>query len=70
MTWLLCLTGSKRFVKYGVKDSTHSNENFLKHLNLYEPQHEKTCLREFPTRPDINRPAQPQKLARVLKFRP
>ena len=27
------------------------------------------CLRESPTRPDINRPAQPQKLARVLKFR-
>ena len=26
-------------------------------------------LREFPTRPDTNRPAQPQKLARVLKFR-
>ena len=24
---------------------------------------EKTCLREFPTRPDTNRPAQPQKLA-------
>ena len=33
-----------------------------------EPQHDKTCLREFPTRPDTNRPAQPQKLARVLKF--
>ena len=28
-----------------------------------------TCLREFPTRPDTNRPAQPQKLARVLNFR-
>ena len=27
------------------------------------------CLREFPTRPDTNRPAQLQKLARVLKFR-
>ena len=27
------------------------------------------CLREFPTRPDTNRPAQSQKLARVLKFR-
>ena len=33
-----------------------------------EPRHDKTCLREFPTRPDANRPAQPQKLARVLKF--
>ena len=28
---------------------------------LYEPRHDKTCLREFPTRPDTNRPAQPQK---------
>ena len=27
------------------------------------------CLREFPTRPEANRPAQPQTLARVLKFR-
>ena len=35
---------------------------------LYELRHEKMCLREFPTRPDTNRPAQPQKLARVLKF--
>ena len=30
---------------------------------LFEPRHEKTCLRESPTRPDTNRPAQPQKLA-------
>ena len=36
--------------------------------STYEPQHDKTCLREFPTRPDTNRPAQPQRLARVLKF--
>ena len=36
---------------------------------LYEPRHDKMCLREFPTRPDTNRPAQPQQLARVLKFR-
>ena len=34
-----------------------------------EPRHDKTCLREFPTRPDTNWPAQPQKLAGVLKFR-
>ena len=34
-----------------------------------EPRHEKTCLREFPTTPDANRPAQPQELARILKFR-
>ena len=36
---------------------------------LLKPRHDKTCLREFPTRPDTNWPAQPQKLARVLKFR-
>ena len=35
---------------------------------LSEPRHEKTCLREFPTRSDSNRPAQPQKLAWGLKF--
>ena len=34
-----------------------------------EPRHDKTCLREFPTRSDTNRPAQPLKLARVLTFR-
>ena len=34
-----------------------------------EPRHDKMCLRKFPTKPDTNRPAQPQKLARVLKFR-
>ena len=34
----------------------------------FESRHDKTCLREFPTWPDTNRPAQPQKLARVLKF--
>ena len=33
-----------------------------------EPRHDKTCLREFPTRPDTNWPAQPRKLSRVLKF--
>ena len=37
--------------------------------NVFEPRHDKTCLLEFPTRPDTNRPVQPQKLARVLKFR-
>ena len=34
-----------------------------------EPRHYKTCLQEFPTRLDTNWPAQPQKLARFLKFR-
>ena len=32
-------------------------------LHRNEPRHEKMCLRESPTRPDNNRPAQPQKLA-------
>ena len=36
---------------------------------LNKPRHDKTCFREFLTTPDTNRPAQPQKLARVLKFR-
>ena len=36
---------------------------------IFEPRLVKTCLREFLTRPDTNQPAQPQKLARVLKFR-
>ena len=31
--------------------------------NTFEPRHNKTCLWEFPIRPDTNRPAQPQKLA-------
>ena len=39
------------------------------YINIFEPRHDKTCLREFPTRPDTNRPAQPLKLARNLKFR-
>ena len=35
---------------------------------IYEPRHDKTYFREFPTRPDTNRPAQLQKLAWGLKF--
>ena len=34
----------------------------------YEPRHEKTCLREFPTKSDSYWPAQLQKLAWCLKF--
>ena len=37
--------------------------------NIIEPRHDKMHLRESLTRPDKNRPAQPQKLARFLKFR-
>ena len=42
--------------------------SFWTDMHTYEPRHEKMCLREFLTRPDTNQPAQPQKLARVLKF--
>ena len=38
-------------------------------FEINKPRHDKTWLRKFPTRPDTNRPAQPQKLARVLTFR-
>ena len=38
-------------------------------VNQFEPCHDKMCLQEFLTRQDTNRPAQPQKLAKVLKFR-
>ena len=48
---------------------THKNETAECRTCIIEPRHDKTCFREFPTRPDTNRPAQPQKLARVLKFR-
>ena len=43
------------------------NSKFV--LIEYEQPHDKTCLQEFPPTPDTNQPAQPQKLARVLKFR-
>ena len=36
---------------------------------IIDPRHDKTCLRDFSTRPDTNRLAQPKKLASVLKFR-
>ena len=43
-------------------------EKIKKFDKEYEPRHEKMCLRDFTTRSDSNRPAQLQKLARVLKF--
>ena len=45
------------------------NHVFILKRKTCEPRHDKTCLWEFPTRPDTNWPAQPQELARVLKFR-
>ena len=41
---------------------------FLKIESTWKPLHEKTCLREFPTRSDSKWPAQIQKLAWGLKF--
>ena len=35
--------------------------------NLYEPNHEKTCL-GFPTRSDTSQAVQPHKMPRGLKF--
>ena len=32
-------------------------DTVLQLVKIYEPRHDKTCLREFPTRPDTNRPA-------------
>ena len=55
-------------ITYNVVNVVQCNV-FMYTTHLIEPRHEKTCLREFPTRPDTNRPVQPQKLARVLKFR-
>ena len=43
--------------------------NSAGYARLYEPRHDKMRLWESPTRPDTNRPAQLQRLARVLKFR-
>ena len=37
--------------------------------DISEPRHDKMCPRGSPTRPDTNRPAQLQRLARFLKFR-
>ena len=41
---------------------------FLPYSHAYQPRHVKMCLWEFPTRPDTNRPAQPQKLAKSLEI--
>ena len=46
-------------------------DRFLLKINIAKPnesRHEKTCLREVPTGPDLNRPAQLQKLALGLKL--
>ena len=50
-------------------EMSHLSCNTAKPTKWCEPRHDKTYLWEFPTRPDTNRPAHTQKLARVLKFR-
>ena len=62
----IIITECKYIYLNGYKNDLH----FIDHIEFkkYEPRHEKMCLRESPTRLDTNRPAQPQKLARVLKF--
>ena len=39
------------------------NSQNLYFTYIIEPRHDKSCLQEFPTWPDTNSPAQPQKLA-------
>ena len=64
------LKDSRRYNNVFIEhDKSNRDRNIIANLNTIEPRHDKMCLREFPTRPDTNRPAQPQKLARVLKFR-
>ena len=71
----IVLWGKKCIYRSKMEEKLPSFNGFLRVVNKhykidkYEPRHEKMCLRESPTRPDTNRPAQPQKLARVLKFR-
>ena len=60
------LTGPKIIYYPGIMYSVSLHERIVKE---YWPRHDKMCLRESPTRPDTNRPAQLQRLARVLKFR-
>ena len=42
--------------------TTKTAKKPIKYLHMHESRHHKMCLWEFPTRPDTNRPAQPQKL--------
>ena len=68
---LITLSGATSYDKVG-----YCKKYFYIIFELYEDgllielRHDKMCLQKFPARPDTNRPAQPQKLARVLKFPP
>ena len=72
--WPLCMAGHAQ-LKFVMTECSKTQIRLtrlilgIKMIKISEPRHDKTCLREFPTRPDTNRPAQPQKLARLLKFR-
>ena len=61
-----CRKNSFHTSSVAIGQHTHKVVN-IRHIN--EPRPEKMCLRESPTSPDTNRSAQPQKLARVVKFR-
>ena len=77
LTWVNSYKSLIQHFRLSVAMTTNQKEQFVQLLyawwrttqQIFEPRHDKTCLREFPTRPDTNRPAQPQKLVRVLKFR-
>ena len=50
------------------KKSLAKNDKLVMERIKYEPRREKTCLRGFQTWSDTNQAAQPQKMARGLKF--
>ena len=71
MQWFSCKFGDLKGVLLTAWYPLLHLDDLSERWNLYlivEPRHEKTCLRECPTRSDSNRPAQLQKLAWGLKF--
>ena len=62
MQWVM--TGTFKY-----DDNISSGLDLKEKKNVTEPCDDKMCLWESLTRPDTNRPAQLQRLARVLKFR-
>ena len=68
--WLGKILRDSKPDSYSFSVYSPTGSSFMHHdTTSNEPRHEKMCLWESPTRPDTNWPAQPQKLARVLKFR-
>ena len=62
----MCISQKVKFID--IRMGNFLQLYLLKLLDIYEPRHDKMCLREFPTRPDTNRSAQPQKLAKVYRI--